>query len=321
MLFLSFLCVSVYGATPQQHSNINRIIEVADYIISHKPSELKTDSLVSILPLLSIDDVIAVVDSGMTDGQITKTVDAVHMVNNLKKGYTLEESRDGVSFTTLFPFRIPNALDIDKLKDIFNSDSEILHKTYLSKFQFLFRNCGALPGLLGLREVIENNVADCREKAVTLAVFDEYAQLKAGSVAPHAVFVDSYGTVHDFSEYSGCTVVIDVWATWCHNCLKKMPAMMEIRDDYADKGNVIFLTVSIDRRDKHDLWDRLSEKYSLHGVNNLIIDSDCQSEFEARYKIFGIPRYIVIGPDGRLVDAFAPGPGDELKKIIDSTLL
>ena len=165
-----------------------------------------------------------------------------------------------------------------------------------------------MPELIGLRKLIENNVADCSEKSSALQLFDAYTPLMAGSPAPDAEFVDKDGCRHRLSDYAGKTVVIDVWATWCHNCLKKMPTFIELRDSYAENNNIAFLTISIDRPNKRELWDKVCEKHALHGINNFITDSNNMSEFENIYKIFGIPRYILINPSGKIVEAFAPLP-------------
>lgn len=324
ILYIFFLsniaCSVIYGNNTARDTDISRVVEASNIIISQRPEKSVIDSLTSTLPSLTIEDAINAVDSVMDARKITKIVDAIYLINNLRNGNSLETSRDAISFTSLFPFRRPNSLDIDKLKDIFTSDSPILHKTYLNKFPFVFRNCGPMTELMNLREIIEANVAECKEKEATLTLFDSYMPITTGSYAPPVDLFDKDGNKHHLSDYLGKTVVIDVWATWCHNCLKKMPEIIKLRDIYAKQGNVIFLTVSIDRRDKHDAWDKMSEKYSLHGKYNLITGGDEKSEFEEIYKIFGIPRYIVIGPDGTLADAFAPGPGEDLKKLIDSTL-
>ena len=99
-----------------------------------------------------------------------------------------------------------------------------------------------------------------------------------------------------------------------------MPAFIELRDSYAENDNIAFLTISIDRPDKRELWDKMCDKHSLHGANNFITDSNDMSEFENLYKIYGIPRYILINPNGKIVEAFAPSPGPELKKLIDTIL-
>lgn len=320
LILTGSLCATAAEAFATPSDGIGRTVDVSNILVTKQPGKTAIDSLIQDLPALTLNDAIAAIDQSMSGNEITRLVDAVYLVNNLKNGYSLDASRDAITFTSRFPFRRPNHLDIAKLKDIFNSESPILHKNYLKKFEFVFRNCGAMSELIGLRKLIENNVADCSEKSSALQLFDAYTPLMAGSPAPDAEFVDKDGCRHRLSDYAGKTVVIDVWATWCHNCLKKMPTFIELRDSYAENNNIAFLTISIDRPNKRELWDKVCEKHALHGINNFITDSNNMSEFENIYKIFGIPRYILINPSGKIVEAFAPSPGPELKKLIDTRL-
>lgn len=320
LILTGSLCATAAEAFATPSDGIGRTVDVSNILVTKQPGKTAIDSLIQDLPALTLNDAIAAIDQSMSGNEITRLVDAVYLVNNLKNGYSLDASRDAITFTSRFPFRRPNHLDIAKLKDIFNSESPILHKNYLKKFEFVFRNCGAMPELIDLRKLIENNVADCSEKSSALQLFDAYTPLMAGSPAPDAEFVDKDGCRHRLSDYAGKTVVIDVWATWCHNCLKKMPTFIELRDSYAENNNIVFLTISIDRPNKRELWDKVCEKHALHGINNFITGSNNMSEFENIYKIFGIPRYILINPSGKIVEAFAPSPGPELKKLIDTIL-
>lgn len=302
LILTGSLCATAAEAFATPSDGIGRTVDVSNILVTKQPGKTAIDSLIQDLPALTLNDAIAAIDQSMSGNEITRLVDAVYLVNNLKNGYSLDASRDAITFTSRFPFRRPNHLDIAKLKDIFNSESPILHKNYLKKFEFVFRNCGAMPELIGLRKLIENNVADCSEKSSALQLFDAYTPLMAGSPAPDAEFVDKDGCRHRLSDYAGKTVVIDVWATWCHNCLKKMPTFIELRDSYAENNNIAFLTISIDRPNKRELWDKVCEKHALHGINNFITDSNNMSEFENIYKIFGIPRYILINPSGKIVE-------------------
>lgn len=320
LILTGSLCTSAAEAVATPSDDIDRVVDASNILVTKRPGKAAIDSLIHDLPTLTLNDAIAAIDNSMSENEITGIVDAVYLINNLKNGYTLDTSRDAITFTSRFPFRRPNHLDIAKLKDIFNSKSPILHKNYLKKFGFMFRNCGAMPELIGLRELIENNVADCSEKSSALQLFEAYAPLMTGSPAPDAEFVDKDGHRHRLSDYAGKTIVIDVWATWCHNCLKKMPTFIELRDSYTENDNIVFLTISIDRPGQRELWNKVCKKYALHGVNNLITDSNDMSEFESSYKIYGIPRYLVINSSGEIVEAIAPSPGPELKKLIDTIL-
>ena len=182
LILTGSLCATAAEAFATPSDGIGRTVDVSNILVTKQPGKTAIDSLIQDLPALTLNDAIAAIDQSMSGNEITRLVDAVYLVNNLKNGYSLDASRDAITFTSRFPFRRPNHLDIAKLKDIFNSESPILHKNYLKKFEFVFRNCGAMPELIDLRKLIENNVADCSEKSSALQLFDAYTPLMALSL-------------------------------------------------------------------------------------------------------------------------------------------
>ena len=58
----------------------------------------------------------------------------------------------------------------------------------------------------------------------------------------------------------------------------------------------------------------------MNNILNLFPDCDEQSQFESDYHISGVPRYIVIDQEGKIVSAYAPPPSGGLEEIIEQTL-
>lgn len=319
MLLLGAMCLTQANADTLTKPDMLNFVTNAEYITEYKPSGAKLDSILAVLPTVNPIEALPLVDDS-DPKMVIRIVNAIYLTDNLRKGYELEEARDALAFTSRFPFRRPNGHDYRKLTDIINSGNAVVQRAFLGNLPFTLRNSGALPEVIQMRGLIESKVADCKEKQDALKLIDDYAPLSTGAPAPQPTLYDKDGKPHTFADYKGKTVVIDVWATWCHNCLKKMPDYHALRDSYPAGTPVEFLSVSIDRRDSHDKWLTVAQKHSIDGPGSLIVNSDATSEFEQIYKVFGVPRYIVIGPDGNMVEGFAPSPGPELKKIIDATL-
>ncbi len=49
-------------------------------------------------------------------------------------------------------------------------------------------------------------------------------------------FTDMDGRKVDLRDYRGKVVLVTFWATWCGPCMKEMPRLMQIRDEYRDRG-------------------------------------------------------------------------------------
>jgi peroxiredoxin len=67
----------------------------------------------------------------------------------------------------------------------------------------------------------------------------------ADDVLPAFSFPDTEEKTHSISEWSGKTLVINFWATWCQPCLKEIPEFVQLQNQFAAK-NVQFIGVAID---------------------------------------------------------------------------
>ncbi|MCL8006225.1 TlpA family protein disulfide reductase [Gelidibacter japonicus] len=152
-------------------------------------------------------------------------------------------------------------------------------------------------------------------------------QFPAGSPSPTFENYENFkGGTTSLSDLKGKYVYIDVWATWCGPCIAEIPSLKELDAKYADK-NIQFVSISIDdamRSGGGDLeaaktkWKTMVEEENLIGIQ-LFSDKNWQSDFVKDYKINGIPRFILIDPNGNVVDANAPRPSSKrLIELFDS---
>lgn len=93
-------------------------------------------------------------------------------------------------------------------------------------------------------------------------------------------------------------------ATWCGGFMKGLPAFIALRDQYKDRDDVVFLTISDDGIEAKSRWlDFLKEKKYSGKVPHLIINKE-KDQFVKDYCITGIPRYILIDREGKIVNAW-----------------
>ena len=116
------------------------------------------------------------------------------------------------------------------------------------------------------------------------------------------------------SDFKGKLLVVDVWATWCSPCRMMMPYFMELERELADR-DVAFLSVCIGVSIERDLWLELIRKDGLIGHHCFI--ASWTGDFATRYKITGVPRYMLIDREGKIITLNAPKPNKpELKEMI-----
>lgn len=238
----------------------------------------------------------------------------------MKHGESFDAARDGLTITVFFPIRAINHNDYSKLRKVFESNNDALHTAYLEKLKFSFENSGCSEELCSIRPLIEKNVAESKVKNEILSLYDRYDNIVPGKKAPTPPLKDTDGVEHTFAEFYGKILVIDVWATWCSSCLKKIPDFIGLKERYSDNNGIEFITVSIDRSEVKENWLAIIEKRNMTGMKNLFPDCHEESMFESQYHISGVPRYILIDKNGNIVTAYAPPPGQGLEELIEEQL-
>ena len=133
------------------------------------------------------------------------------------------------------------------------------------------------------------------------------------------------GGMTSLSDFKGKYVYVDVWATWCGPCKREIPSLKKVEKQYHGK-DIAFVSISVDAPKRHDgsadkayaAWKKMVTEKELGGVQ-LIADKDYESDFMKGYKVRGIPRFILIDPDGNIVSPDAPRPSNpKLIELFDS---
>jgi thiol-disulfide isomerase/thioredoxin len=139
--------------------------------------------------------------------------------------------------------------------------------------------------------------------------------LAKGNESPKFTDFENFkGGTTSLDDLKGKYVYIDVWATWCEPCKKEIPFLQEVEKAYHGK-NIVFVSLSVDNDKNHGKWKEMVTEKQLGGIQ-LFADNDWESQFVIDYRIKGIPRFVLIDPHGKVLDADAPRPSsDELKDL------
>lgn len=95
-------------------------------------------------------------------------------------------------------------------------------------------------------------------------------------------------------QHEGKTVVIEVWASWCGDCVKAMPKVKEMQ---AQNPDVSYVFVSMDKTPEK--WKTGIDKYEIKG-NHFLTTNGMKGEFAKALEIDWIPRYIIIDKKGKI---------------------
>lgn len=140
-----------------------------------------------------------------------------------------------------------------------------------------------------------------------------------GQQSPTFAYENFKGGTTKLEDFKGKYVYIDVWATWCGPCRQEIPFLQKVEEKYHGK-NIEFVSLSIDTKKDYEKWKKMVGDKKLGGVQ-IIADNDWKSAFTQAYGVNSIPRFILIDPQGKVVEADAKRPSDPaLQEQLDKLL-
>lgn len=96
------------------------------------------------------------------------------------------------------------------------------------------------------------------------------------------------------SSYKGQTILVDVWASWCRDCIKGLPQLKELQMEYND---VVFLFLSLDKDIPR--WKKGIKKHQIQG-EHFYMKSGWNGAFGEFLNLDWIPRYLIVDPEGKI---------------------
>lgn len=137
-----------------------------------------------------------------------------------------------------------------------------------------------------------------------------------GSPSPIFNNYENYeGGTTSLSDYKGKYVYFLFWSLTNTVSRNGLIDLKQLEFDYKDK-NIAFVCISLDDEKvsgslekTKELWKKYLTENNLTS-NQLITDRGWQSDFIVNYQIYGIPRFVLIDPEGNIVTPDAPGPSN-----------
>ncbi|MBL0341166.1 MAG: TlpA family protein disulfide reductase [Bacteroidetes bacterium] len=148
----------------------------------------------------------------------------------------------------------------------------------------------------------ENQRAPIREKYMAMK------SLEKGMPSPDFSFADMTGKKYSLKDFKGKYIYVDVWATWCGPCKVEIPHLKKLESELHNK-NIAF--VSICTFDEMAKWEAMVKEKELSGTQ-LFAPRD--NDFVKKYNIQGIPRFLLIDKEGKILSSDAKRPSDPTLK-------
>lgn len=192
-----------------------------------------------------------------------------------------------------------------------NVKSDKLREALVHHLAFTYVEGNGIDDIVDLQNLYYTYVASPRLNAMFKQACAKWDKAAVGHPTPWFNGVGIDGKAFTPKDFRGKYIYIDVWATWCGPCKKELPFLKSLEEKFKGR-NISFVSLSIDS-DKAK-WEERVRKGDLGGTQ-LYIGKGTQ--FQRDYKVETIPRFILLDPEGRIVnpDMTRPSSADTGKML------
>lgn len=169
--------------------------------------------------------------------------------------------------------------------------------------------------LRALYDMLDDSQKKSAEAKSVYLALNPPVVVKAGDMAADADMYDLQGRVHRMSELRGKYVLLDFWSRGCGPCISSQSELKEISELYKDSLEVVSLSL-----ENRKGWEEASKVHPITWNNW----SDLEGEhgLYARYGVREIPHFVLVSPEGRVIDSWSGyGKGMLKKKMAEKKMM
>ena len=255
----------------------------------------------------------------------------------LKNGYNISLKGDADDFMNSFKFygegsdnsnfilaQVAKSQSIGNPQVILNLE-ENAFKEKVNQLKFEYDSI--LNAYNNLDSTLYNTIKKQNQQVVTYFnnAYEKNRFMSKGKPSPKFEnYIDIKGGTKSLDSFKGKYVYIDVWATWCGPCIQQIPFLQSLEKEYHNK-NIEFVSISTDEsRRSGGSWEAAEKKWrnfvKKKNMTGVQLWSGQDFSFQQAYQINAIPRFIIIDPEGKIVDANAPRPSEPRLKDLFTSL-
>lgn len=194
-----------------------------------------------------------------------------------------------------------------------NTKSDKVRESLIHFLAFTYVEGNGVENITDLQNLYYTYVTSPRLNDIFKKACAKWDKAAVGRPSPMFKGVDVNGKEMTLRDFRGKYIYIDMWATWCGPCQKELPFLKKLEEKFKGR-NIVFVGLSIDQ-DKAK-WAARVKSSALSGTQLYIGKG---SKFQSDYRISGIPRFILLDPNGRIVNPDMTRPSSEdTEKILNS---
>lgn len=165
---------------------------------------------------------------------------------------------------------------------------------------------------------LKENHSDIPQVQYYLQQFDANQRIALGKKVPEFSFtlLNSTQTVNN-KTFEGKFYMLDFWATWCQPCVAEMPTIHDAYAKYHSKGFEI-LSLSFDRQ-QEDIARFRNSAWKMPWLHTFL-DPSIRDQVAQTFEVEGIPKPILVSPEGVIIATEAELRGDKLERTLGTYL-
>lgn len=139
----------------------------------------------------------------------------------------------------------------------------------------------------------EEQKASVIGQEITVNLFPPTVVEEGDDMADADLF-DLDGKIHHLADFKGKYMLLDFWSSGCGPCIMALPEMKEIQEKYKERLTIISLS-----SDTKNRWQVASARHAMTWQN--LSDLKQSAGLYAKYGVRGIPNYVLISPEGKII--------------------
>lgn len=164
---------------------------------------------------------------------------------------------------------------------------------------------------------IDNFERMCKNQDIVFSIRNKYnsvSNILKGKSAPKFLLNLDDGRKINLNDFKGKYLYIDIWSTYCAPCIREIPYLNRLENEYQNK-NIVFLGVCVESKKEH--WEKIMNEKNPSGIQ-IWLDKEQSKKFKDDFLVTAQPTYILIDRNGDYIDSRAPRPSENIRELIDS---
>ncbi|MCB0687588.1 MAG: redoxin domain-containing protein [Saprospiraceae bacterium] len=198
-----------------------------------------------------------------------------------------------------------NLIRFDLAKQLINESvvrDFVMHDIVMDAIQFGMDMHG--------ESLVQNFLDNCQNSVMRAEVnglAEEWENISPGNEFPSLSAYDKNGLKFRISDHQGKFIYLRFWTSKCQPCISEYPTLINLADS-VNKGNLVVVDLNLD--EDQNSWSNIIKTWDQPSILEVQVSRSKIEQVKKKFVINGLPRYILIDPNGIILDPVAPPPSD-----------